>query len=95
MAQVRTQVFSRHVFSDHGIDPLHRHVLVVKSTQHFMNDFGKLAAQVIRCDGTGTLTTDDASLPFCRSRRPMLRLDAVDTVDLEPMPPVTVRPRRA
>lgn len=93
MAQVRTQVFSRHVFSDHGIDPLARHLLVVKSTQHFMNDFGKFAAHVIRCDGPGTLTSDYASLPYRRIRRPMLRLDPVDTVELEPMPPITVRPR--
>jgi microcystin degradation protein MlrC len=93
MAQVRTQVFSRHVFSDHGIDPLDRHVLVVKSTQHFMNDFGKFAAHVIRCDSPGTLTTDYASLPYRRIRRPMLRLDPVDTVELEPMAPVTRRSR--
>ena len=94
MAQVRTQVFSRHVFSDHGIDPLDRHVLVVKSTQHFMNDFGKFAAHVIRCDGPGTLTSDYASLPFRRIRRPMLRLDPVDTVELEPMPAPTIRSSR-
>jgi microcystin degradation protein MlrC len=93
MAQVRTQVFSRHVFSDHGIDPLDRHVLVVKSTQHFMNDFGKFAGHVIRCDGPGTLTTDYSSLPFRRIRRPMLGLDPVDTVAIEPMPAVTVRTR--
>lgn len=93
MAQVRTQVFSRHVFTDHGIDPLTRHVVVVKSTQHFMNDFGPIAATVIRCDGPGTLTTDLASLPYTRVRRPMLGLDPVTTVDLEPMPPVRTRTR--
>jgi microcystin degradation protein MlrC len=93
LAQVRTQVFSRHVFTDHGIDPLTRHLLVVKSTQHFMNDFGTFAAHVIRCDGPGTLTTDLSTLPYTRIRRPMLVLDPVATVELEPMAPVAVRNR--
>ena len=93
LASVRTQVFSHHVFTQHGIDHLARKVLVVKSTQHFMNDFGPIAASVIRCDGPGTMTADLASLPYRRVRRPMLVLDPVDSVDLEPMPPVVVRRR--
>ena len=92
---VREQVFSRHVFSEHGIDPLRRKVLVVKSTQHFMNDFAKFAAQVVRCDGPGTLTADLSTLPYTRARRPILGADPVDTVEISEMPPVTVRPRRA
>jgi hypothetical protein len=39
------------------------------------------------------MTTDLASLPYRRVRRPMLVLDPVDRVDLEPMPPVPVRRR--
>jgi microcystin degradation protein MlrC len=93
LASVRTQVFSRHVFTDHGIDPLQRRVLVVKSTQHFANDFGKFAAHIVRCDGPGTLTADLASLPYTRIRRPMLGLDDVATVDLEAMPAVPIRRR--
>jgi microcystin degradation protein MlrC len=93
LASVRTQVFSHHVFTQHGIDHLARKVLVVKSTQHFMNDFGPIAASVIRCDGPGTMTSDLASLPYRRVRRPMLVLDPVGRVDLEPMPPVAVRHR--
>jgi microcystin degradation protein MlrC len=93
LASVRTQVFSHHVFTQHGIDHLARKVLVVKSTQHFMNDFGPIAASVIRCDGPGTMTADLASLPYRRVRRPMLVLDPVDSVDLESMPTVAVRRR--
>lgn len=95
LASVRTQVFSHHVFSQHGIDHLDRKILVVKSTQHFMNDFGKFAAAVIRCDGPGTLSADLASLPYRRVRRPMLRLDPVDRVELEAMPAVRIRRRGA
>ena len=58
-----------------------------------MNDFGPIAASVIRCDGPGTLTADLASLPYRRVRHPMLVLDPVDHVDVEPMPPVAVRHR--
>jgi microcystin degradation protein MlrC len=95
MSSVRTQVFSHHVFSQHGIDHLDRRILVVKSTQHFMNDFGRFAASVVRCDGPGTLTADLASLPYRRIRRPMLGLDHVQTLDLEMLPPVPDRPRRS
>ncbi len=66
---------------------------MVKSTQHFMNDFGKFATHVVRCDGPGTLTSHLSTLPFTRVRRPMLGLDPVDTVELESMPTVTVRNR--
>lgn len=93
MASLRHQVFSHHVFTEHGIDHLARKVLVVKSTQHFMHDFGPIAAEVIRCDGPGTLSPDLASLPYRRVRRPMLRLDRVDRVEVESMPPPTVRRR--
>jgi microcystin degradation protein MlrC len=93
LAEVRAQVFSRHVFNQHGIDHLDRHLLVVKSTQHFMNDFGPIAALVVRCDGPGTAASDLTTLPFRRVHRPMLRLDPVDSVELEAMPPVTTRRR--
>ena len=93
LGSVRTQVFSHHVFSQHGIDHLQRRLLVVKSTQHFMNDFGKFAGAVVRCDGPGTLTTDLASLPYRRIRRPLVGLDSVEHVDLERFQPVRTRHR--
>ena len=57
--------------------------------------FAKFAAQVVRCDGPGTLTADLSTLPYTRARRPILGADPVDTVEISEMPPVTVRPRRA
>jgi microcystin degradation protein MlrC len=91
MSSVRHQVFSHHVFSQHGIRHLDRKILVVKSTQHFMNDFGKFAASVVRCDGPGTLSADLATLPYRHIRRPMV---GIDPVELEMMPPVAERQRR-
>jgi microcystin degradation protein MlrC len=93
LASIRTQVFSHHVFSQHGIDYLKRRLLVVKSTQHFMNDFGKFAAAVVRCDGPGTLTTDLKSLPYRHIRRPLVGLDEVDHVEIERFEPVRTRIR--
>jgi microcystin degradation protein MlrC len=95
MNSARQQVFSRHVFTEHGIDPLQRHLLVVKSTQHFMNDFGKLAAHVVRCDGPGTMTSDLASLPYERAPRPLLGLDPAELLELQPMASVSGASRRA
>lgn len=91
LGSVRTQVFSHHVFSQHGIDHLDRRILVVKSTQHFMNDFGTFAGAVVRCDGPGTMTMDFSTLPYRRIRRPMLGADPVERVELEQMPPVRIR----
>jgi microcystin degradation protein MlrC len=93
LSTVRTQVFSHHVFSQHGIDHLAQRILVVKSTQHFMNDFGRFAGTVVRCDGPGTLTADLSTLPYERVRRPMLGLDDVERVELETLPPAKVRRR--
>ena len=95
MNSVRQQVFSRHVFTEHGIDPLDRHLLVVKSTQHFMNDFGRIASHVVRCDGPGTLTPDLTTLPYERAPRPLLGLDPVELLELLPMASVSGESRRA
>ena len=89
----RQQVFSRHVFTEHGIDPTARRIVVVKSTQHFHEDFSTFAAHIVRCDGPGTLTADLSTLPFRRARRPILGVDPVDTVPLEAMPAVRARHR--
>ena len=93
LASVRTQVFSHHVFSQHGIDYLKRRILVVKSTQHFMNDFGKFAGAVVRCDGPGTLTADLSTLPYRHIRRPLFGLDPVGLGDIERFQPVRTRRR--
>ena len=41
----RQQVFSPHCFTEHGIDPTQRHIVVVKSMQHFMGGFAPIAAE--------------------------------------------------
>ena len=47
----RQQVFSPHCFTEHDIEWQRRHIVVVKSMQHFMGGFATIAASIVRCDG--------------------------------------------
>ena len=47
---VRVQVFERTVFTTLGVDPMAQDILVVKSTNHFYEDFSKLADTILYCD---------------------------------------------
>ncbi len=82
----RQQVFSTHCFSEHGIDVMQRHIVVVKSMQHFMGGFASIAAAIVRCDGPGSATLDMRQIPFTRIKRPLLGLDPVEMISLESLP---------
>ncbi len=86
MTSRRQQVFSPHCFTEHGIDPAQRHIVVVKSMQHFMGGFASIAASIIRCDGPGSATLDMRQTPYRHIGRPMLGLDPLDAIGLEPLP---------
>ena len=86
MNSARQQVFSTHCFTEHNIDPLQRNVLVVKSTQHFMNGFGPIASKVVRCEGPGTMSPDLSLFPYRKVRRPFAGIDSVDLITIEPLP---------
>ena len=92
---LREQVFSPHCFTEHGIDPTVKRIVVVKSMQHFMGGFGPIAGHVVRCDGPGVATLDLTQLPFRRVRRPLFGLDPIEMIEAEPMPlapPTRFRP---
>ena len=84
----RQQVFSTHCFTEHGIDPLQRDVLVVKSTQHFMNGFGPIASKIVRCEGPGTMSPDLSLFPYRKVRRPFAGIDSIDLVTIERFAPL-------
>ncbi len=86
MTSRRQQVFSPHCFTEHGIDPAQRHIVVVKSMQHFMGGFAPIAASIIRCDGPGSATLDMKQIPYRHIGRPMLGLDPLEAIRLEPLP---------
>jgi microcystin degradation protein MlrC len=81
----RQQVFSPHCFTEHDIDLAQRHIVVVKSMQHFMGGFAPIAASIVRCDGPGSATLDMKQIPYRKIKRPMLGLDPVEMIGLEPL----------
>ncbi|MBX3010291.1 MAG: M81 family metallopeptidase [Caldilineaceae bacterium] len=63
----RTQTFSPDVFTNVGIDPAAKQILVVKSMQHFYADFAPLAAKILYVSAPGALVPDMAQIPFRRA----------------------------
>ncbi len=76
----RTQALGLELFTNLGIDPLARKILVVKSTNHFMAAFGPIAKKVIYVESDAPLARDYTRLPYSKIRRPIWPLDpAADT----------------
>jgi microcystin degradation protein MlrC len=71
----RTQALGLELFSNLGIDPRARKILVVKSTNHFMAAFGPIAKKVIYVDSDGPLARQYTKLPYTKIRRPIWPLD--------------------
>jgi microcystin degradation protein MlrC len=67
---VRTQVFHPDVFTQLGLDPAKKHLVVVKSTQHFYAGFAPLAAEVLYVASPGALTSDYGAIPFTKRKAP-------------------------
>jgi microcystin degradation protein MlrC len=65
----RTQTFSPHVFTNVGIDPLKKQILVVKSMQHFYAGFKPIAAKILYVAAPGSLVPNFKLLPYRKARR--------------------------
>jgi microcystin degradation protein MlrC len=76
LISTRAQAMGTDLFSNFGIDPKARKILVVKSNQHFYASFSQIAAQVIYAEGDGALPRDVRKLPWSRIQRPIWPLDA-------------------
>jgi len=72
---LRTQAFGIDLFTNLGIDPAKRKVVVVKSHNHFFAAFSKIAAEVHRTSAPGPLPVDYSLVPYKRVRRPIWPLD--------------------
>ena len=74
----RTQTFSPHVFTNVGIDPLKKKILVVKSMQHFYAGFAPIAAKILYVAAPGTLVPNFKLLNYRKARRDLwgIRNDA-------------------
>lgn len=72
---IREQVIETEVFTSLGIDLNTKDIVVVKSSQHFYDQFAPIAAKVIYCDTPGVLCKDLSKLHFKRLPRPIWPLD--------------------
>ncbi len=71
----RTQALGLELFTNLGIDPRAKKVVVVKSTNHFMAAFGPIAKKVIYVDSDAPLCRDYRKIPYTRVQRPIWPLD--------------------
>ena len=72
----RSQALGLELFTNLGIDPRTRRLVVVKSTNHFMASFGPIAKRVIYVDADGPLVSDYRKLGYTNVQRPIWPLDA-------------------
>ena len=67
----RTQTFSPEVFTNVGIDPTQKQILVVKSMQHFYAGFEPIAAETLHMASPGALVPDMGLIPYENARKTM------------------------
>ena len=73
----RTQATGLELFTNLGIDPRSRKIVVVKSTNHFMAAYGPIAKKVIYVEfRAGRLRRDYRKVPYSKVQRPIWPLDA-------------------
>jgi microcystin degradation protein MlrC len=72
----RTQALGLELFTNLGIDPRQKKLVVVKSTNHFMAAFGPIAKQVLYLDSDAPLCRDYRKIAYTKVRRPIWPLDA-------------------
>ncbi|NKB63898.1 MAG: microcystin LR degradation protein MlrC-like protein [Gammaproteobacteria bacterium] len=66
---VRSQVFSPDIFSNLGVDPLRKSLLVVKSTNHFYDAFSAIAHKIIYAEVDGPYPNNPKTNPYMNLER--------------------------
>ena len=72
---IAKQMLDLQQFKAFGIEPEGKHVIALKSMQHFRAAFEPIAGQVIVCDSGALCTPHYERLPYRNVRRPMFPLD--------------------
>ncbi len=72
------QMLDLQQFRTFGIDPQSKHVVALKSMQHFRAAFEPIAGRVIVCDSGALCTPRYDKLPYRNVRRPIFPLDQVE-----------------
>jgi microcystin degradation protein MlrC len=62
----RCQCFSPSIFSDLGIDPKRKRLLIPKSYQHFYSGFASIAGEIIYMAAPGAVAPDPKQIPYRR-----------------------------
>jgi len=78
----RTQATGLELFRNVGIEPTAKKLVVVKSTNHFMGNFGPVAKQVLYVESDGPLSRNYTKIPYTRVQRPIWPLDQETTPGL-------------
>lgn len=66
LTEKRGQGYSPRLFSELGVDPLLKKILVVKSTQHFHAGFAPISKQILYAGDLGALPGDMKQIPYTR-----------------------------
>ncbi|BES70274.1 M81 family metallopeptidase [Marinobacter nanhaiticus D15-8W] len=66
---VRSQSFSPDLFSNLGIDPMDRHILLIKSTNHFHEAFARISNEIIYVDAGAPYPSDPRTTKYRKLRR--------------------------
>ena len=64
LSQHRTQTVAPNIFSDLGIDPERKKILIVKSTQHFYAAFKPISKKILYAGDKGALQRDMTTIPY-------------------------------
>jgi len=65
----RAQAFSPDLFSNMGIDPLQKRILIVKSTNHFYGAFSKIAEHIVYVDCGAPYPSDPKTNGYTKLKR--------------------------
>lgn len=65
----RAQSFDPSLFSEMGIDPASKRILVIKSTNHFFASFSKIAAEILYCSAGTPYPNQPAATAYRRAPR--------------------------
>ena len=76
LSSVRSQTMAMDLFTQLGCDLTSKQIIVVKSMQHFLASFSKIAKKVIYVDAPGVVATNFSVLPYRKIRRPKWPLPA-------------------
>jgi microcystin degradation protein MlrC len=67
----RTQTFEPDVFTNLGVDPMDKQVLLIKSTNHFYAGFAPIAAEIIYVSAPTSYPVNPASTKYLKLTRPI------------------------